>query len=127
MRFIKPDVATICMGQAGSMAAILLAAGAKGKRFSLPHSRILLHQPSMEGLAGQASDIKIYAEEILRMRTLLSRVLAEATGLPYDRIERDVERDFIMGPDQALQYGLIDLVLSSRQRTTAEEKVPAIV
>lgn len=125
MRFIKPDVATICMGQAGSMAAILLAAGEKGKRFSLPHSRILLHQPSMEGLGGQASDIKIYAEEILRMRTLLSGMLAKATGQSYDRIEHDIERDFIMGPETAREYGLIDQVLASREQIPIIEKVSA--
>jgi ATP-dependent Clp protease protease subunit len=115
MRFIKPDVTTICIGQAGSMAAILLAAGAKGKRFSLPNARILLHQPSVEGLAGQATDIKIYAEEILRMRRLLSGILAEATGQPFERIEQDVERDFILSAAQAVEYGIIDQVLTSRE------------
>ncbi|PYP89660.1 MAG: ATP-dependent Clp protease proteolytic subunit [Blastocatellia bacterium AA13] len=114
MRFVRPDIVTICLGQAASMGAVLLAAGTKGKRFSLPHSRILLHQPSMEGLEGQASDIKIYAEEVLRMRALLSGILAEASGQPLANIERDVERDFILSPPQAKEYGLIDQVLSSR-------------
>ena len=114
MRFVRPDIVTICLGQAASMGAVLLAAGAKGKRFSLPHSRILLHQPSMEGLEGQATDIKIYAEEVLRMRSVLSSILAEATGQPLSNIERDVERDFILNPSQALEYGLIDQILVSR-------------
>ena len=115
MRFIRPDVVTICMGQAASMAAILLAAGAKGKRFSLPHSRIVIHQPSVEGIAGQATDVKIYAEEILRTRNLLSRILADLTGQPFEKTDRDVERDFILSPTQAVDYGLIDSVLTSRE------------
>jgi ATP-dependent Clp protease protease subunit len=115
MRFIKPDVVTICMGQAASMAAVLLAAGTKGKRFSLPNSRILIHQPSMGGIAGQASDIKIQAEEMIRIRVLLSEILAETTGQPYENIDRDVERDFILSPTQAVEYGLIDNVLFSRE------------
>jgi ATP-dependent Clp protease protease subunit len=114
MKFIKPDVATICMGQAASMSAILLAAGAKGKRFSLPHARILIHQPSIYGLGGQATDVKIYAEEMIRMRNLLSRILSEETGQSFERTDSDVERDFIMSAGQAREYGLIDEVLSSR-------------
>lgn len=114
MRFIKPDIVTICMGQASSMAAVLLAAGTKGKRFSLPHSRILIHQPSLEGLAGQATDINIYAEEILRMRAILSQVLADATSQSFEKIDRDIERDFILSPEQAVEYGIIDTVLFSR-------------
>ncbi|HET8674164.1 MAG TPA: ATP-dependent Clp protease proteolytic subunit [Blastocatellia bacterium] len=114
LRFIKPDIVTICMGQAASMAAVLLAAGTKGKRYSLPHSRILIHQPSIEGLAGQATDVKIYAEEILRMRTRLSEILAEATGQSFEKVDSDVERDFILGPEQAVEYGIIDTVLGSR-------------
>lgn len=121
MRFIRPDVVTICMGQAASMAAILLAAGAKGKRFSLPHSRIVIHQPSVEGIEGQATDVKIYAEELLRTRNLLSRILADLTGQSFDKTDRDVERDFILSPTQAVDYGLIDSVLSSR------ESVPSLV
>src|SRR5512144_352399 len=96
MRFIKPDVVTICMGQAASMAALLLAAGTKGKRFSLPNSRIVIHQPSVEGIAGQATDVKIYAEELLRTRNLLSHLLADLTGQPFEKTDRDVERDFIL-------------------------------
>jgi ATP-dependent Clp protease, protease subunit len=115
MHFIRPDIVTICMGQAASMAAILLAAGTKGKRFSLPHSRIVIHQPSVEGIAGQATDVKIYAEEILRTRNLLSSILADLTGQSFEKTDRDVERDFILSPVQAVDYGLIDNVLSSRE------------
>ena len=114
MHFIRPDIVTICMGQAASMAAILLAAGTKGKRFSLPNSRILIHQPSVEGIAGQATDVKIYDEELLRTRNLLSRILSELTGQPFEKMDRDVERDFILSPLQAVDYGLIDSVLSNR-------------
>lgn len=114
MHFIRPDIVTICMGQAASMAAILLAAGTKGKRFSLPNSRILIHQPSVEGIAGQATDVKIYAEELLRTRNLLSRILSELTGQPFEKMDRDVERDFILSPLQAVDYGLIDSVLTNR-------------
>ncbi len=114
MHFIRPDIVTICMGQAASMAAILLAAGTKGKRFSLPHSRILIHQPSVEGIAGQATDVKIYAEELLRTRNLLSRILSDLTGQPFEKMDRDVERDFILSPPQAVDYGLIDSVLTNR-------------
>jgi ATP-dependent Clp protease protease subunit len=102
------------MGQAASMAAILLAAGTKGKRFSLPHSRIVIHQPSVEGIAGQATDVKIYAEELLRTRNLLSKILADLTGQSFEQTDRDVERDFILSPTQAVDYGLIDSVLSTR-------------
>jgi ATP-dependent Clp protease protease subunit len=114
MRFVEPDIVTICVGQAASMGAVLLAAGAKGKRYSLPHSRILIHQPSMSGLAGQAADIDIYAKEILRMREKLNQILADATGQPVDKVARDVDRDYIMSPDQALEYGMIDRVITSR-------------
>ena len=114
MRFIKPDIVTICVGQAASMAAVLLAAGKKGKRYSLPHSRILIHQPSMSGLAGQAADIDIYAKEILRMRETLNNILAESTEQPVDRVARDVDRDYIMDAEQAMAYGMIDRVISSR-------------
>jgi ATP-dependent Clp protease protease subunit len=115
MQFIRPDIITICMGQAASMAAILLAAGTKGKRYSLPNSRILIHQPSVEGIAGQATDVKIYAEELLRTRTLLSKILADLTGQPFEKMDRDVERDFILSPTQAVEYGLVDSVLTSRE------------
>jgi len=113
MRVVQPDIVTYCVGQAASMAAVLLACGAKGKRYSLPHSRILIHQPSMSGLAGQATDIEIYAREILRMRDTLNKILAEAAGQPLERIERDVDRDYILQPEQALEYGLIDRIVSS--------------
>lgn len=114
MQFIRPDIVTICMGQAASMSAILLAAGTKGKRFSLPNSRIVIHQPSVEGIAGQATDVKIYAEELLRTRNLLSNILSRLTGQPFEKTDRDVERDFILSPPQAVDYGLIDSVLSAR-------------
>src|SRR6204780_3386967 len=117
MSFIRPDIVTICVGQAASMAAVLLAAGTKGKRFSLPNSRIMIHQPSMQGLAGQAADIDIYAKEILRMRETLNRILAEFTLQPVDRIARDVDRDYIMSPDQGVEYGMIDKVVTSRDLT----------
>ena len=117
MRFVRPDIVTFCVGQAASMAAVLLAAGAKGKRFSLPNSRIMIHQPSMHGLAGQAADIDIYAKEILRMRETLNDILANASGQTVDRIARDVDRDYIMSPDQGVEYGMIDKVVTSRDLT----------
>src|SRR5438046_4789653 len=120
MRFVKPDIVTICVGQAASMAAVLLAAGTKGKRFSLPNSRIMIHQPSMQGLAGQATEIDIYAREILRMRETLNKLLAEATGQPIDRVARDVDRDYIMGPEQAREDGMIDRVISARELAPAQ-------
>ena len=100
--------------QTREMAAVLLACGTKAKRYSLPHSRILIHQPSMSGLGGQATDIDIYAREILRMRESLNQILANATGQPVDRIARDVDRDYILEPDQALEYGIIDRIIESR-------------
>jgi ATP-dependent Clp protease, protease subunit len=114
MQFIRPDVTTISVGQCASMAALLLAAGAKGKRFALPNSRILIHQPS-GGSQGQATDIRIQAEEILRMRELTSQIIAKHTGQTYDRVERDVERDKIMSAMQAKEYGLIDEVIAHRE------------
>jgi ATP-dependent Clp protease protease subunit len=119
MRFVEPDIVTICVGQAASMGAVLLAAGSKGKRYSLPHSRILIHQPSMSGLAGQAADIDIYAKEILRMREILNQILADSTGQPVERIARDVDRDYIMEPEQAVDYGMIDRVITSRDLAPA--------
>jgi ATP-dependent Clp protease protease subunit len=115
MNLVEPDIVTYCVGQAASMGAVLLAAGTKGKRFTLPHSRILIHQPSMSGLAGQATDIDIYAREILRMREILNGILANATGQPVDKIARDVERDYIMEADAAVQYGIVDRVISSQR------------
>jgi len=114
MRLVQPDIVTYCVGQAASMAAVLLGCGTKGKRFTLPHSRILIHQPSMSGLAGQATDIDIYAKEILRMREILNGVLADATGQPVDRIARDVDRDYIMEAQAAVDYGIVDTIISSR-------------
>ena len=114
MQFIKNDVSTICVGQAASMAAVLLAAGTPKKRFSLPHSRILIHQPWMGGLQGQATDLDIHAREILRTRAVLNRILASHTGQPLERIEKDVERDYIMTAEQSKEYGVIDEVISKR-------------
>ncbi len=119
MRFIKPDVSTICIGQASSMAAVLLAAGTRGKRFALPNSRVMIHQPS-GGFQGQASDIDIQAREILRMRERLNEILAEHTGQPLEKIERDSDRDFIMSADEALQYGILDQVIHRRVDASAE-------
>jgi len=111
MQFIRPDVSTICIGQAASMAALLLAAGAKGKRFTLPHARVLIHQPSLGGLSGQATDIDIQAKEILRMREITNNILVRHTGQPIERIQKDVERDYIMVADQAKEYGIIDQII----------------
>jgi ATP-dependent Clp protease protease subunit len=114
MKLVEPDIVTYCVGQAASMGAVLLAAGAKGKRYSLPNSRILIHQPHMSGLAGQAADIDIHAREILRMRDTLNKILAEATGQTVDKITRDVDRDYIMDAQQAVDYGIVDRVIASR-------------
>ncbi|MBI3694594.1 MAG: ATP-dependent Clp endopeptidase proteolytic subunit ClpP [Acidobacteria bacterium] len=111
MQFIRPDITTYCIGQAASMAALLLAAGTKGKRFALPNSRMLIHQPSLGGLSGQATDIDIQAREILRMREITSEILAQHTGQALERIQRDVERDFIMNAEQAKEYGLVDEII----------------
>jgi len=115
MQFIRPDVTTICVGQAASMGALLLAAGAVGKRFALPNSRILIHQPSMTGLAGQATDIDIHAREILRLRESMNKILARHTRQAQERIERDVERDYIMTAEQAKEYGIVDAVISKKE------------
>ena len=114
MRFIKPDVSTLCIGQACSMGSFLLAAGAKGKRFALPYSRVMIHQPS-GGAQGQATDIEIQAREILKMREQLNKLYVEFTGQPLERIERDMERDRFMSAAEARDYGLIDAVISNRQ------------
>jgi ATP-dependent Clp protease protease subunit len=113
MQYVKPSIETICMGQAASGAALLLAAGAKGKRFALPHARIMIHQP-YGGAQGQASDIQIQAKEILRMRQELDRILASHTGQTLERVEKDSDRDFFMSPEEAKGYGLIDEVIHSR-------------
>lgn len=114
MQFIRPDVTTICLGQCASMAALLLTAGTKGKRFALPNSRILIHQPS-GGAQGQATDIRIMAEEIIRMRELTSQIIAKHSGQSFETVERDVERDRIMSAMQAKEYGLIDEVIAHRE------------
>ena len=114
MQFIKPDVQTYCIGQAASMAAVLLAAGTQGKRFSLPNSRIIIHQPLMTGLGGQATDIDIHAKEILRTRSRLNEILAGHTKQSLDRIAEDTERDYIMSAEQSREYGIIDDVISER-------------
>jgi len=114
MQFIKPDVSTICIGQACSMGALLLAGGAAGKRYCLPHSRMMIHQP-LGGFQGQASDIEIHAREILTIRERLNKILADHTGQPIDVIARDTDRDNFMSGDEAVKYGLIDQVLSKRQ------------
>jgi ATP-dependent Clp protease, protease subunit len=111
MQFIRPDVVTICIGQAASMAALLLCAGAPGKRYALPGARILIHQPSMGGLSGQATDIDIHAREILRMREITNQLLAKHTGQKLDKVEKDVERDFIMNAQQSKEYGIIDEII----------------
>ena len=115
MQYVKPDVATIALGQAASMGALLLAGGAKGKRFALPHSRVLLHQPLMSGLQGQASDIDIHAKDIVRLRQRLNEIFAEHTRQDIDKIHIDTERDFILEADGALDYGLIDKIIVSRE------------
>ncbi len=114
MQFIKPDVVTICIGQAASMAAVLLAAGAKGKRFSLPNSRIMLHQP-MGGYQGHAPDVKIWAEEIIRLKEKLIDILHKHTGQPREKLEKDTERDYFMSPEEALEYGIIDKIIDKRK------------
>lgn len=115
MQYVKPDVSTIALGQAASMGAVLLAGGAEGKRFALPHSRVLLHQPLMSGLQGQASDIDIHAKDIMRLRGRLNEILAKHTGQPVDKVNGDTERDFILEADDALTYGLIDKIIVSRE------------
>jgi ATP-dependent Clp protease protease subunit len=115
MQYVKPDVATICMGQAASMAAVLLAGGAKGKRFSLPHARVMLHQPLLFGLGGQATDIDIHARDIVRLRQRLNEILAGHTGQDIEKIHVDTERDFILEAKDALAYGLVDKIITRRE------------
>lgn len=114
MQFIKPDVSTLCVGMAASMGAFLLAGGAKGKRFALPHSRVMIHQPLIGGLAGQASDIEIHARELIKTKRTLNELLAKHTGQSLETLERDTDRDNFMNPDEAKSYGLIDEVLLTR-------------
>lgn len=113
MQYVKAPIVTTCIGQAASMGAVLLAGGEKGKRYALPHSRILIHQP-LGGTQGQASDIDIQAREILRMREELNKILAKHTGQPVEKVEKDTERDYFMGPEQAIEYGIIDQILEKR-------------
>jgi ATP-dependent Clp protease protease subunit len=117
MQYIKPDVATICMGQATSMAALLLAAGAKGKRYALPHSRIMIHQP-LGGAQGQATDIDIHAKEILKMRDTLNHILFKHTGQPIEKVRKDTERDYFMTSEEAKEYGIVDKVITTREMQT---------
>jgi ATP-dependent Clp protease protease subunit len=115
MQYVKPDVSTIALGQAASMGAVLLAGGAKGKRFALPHSRVLLHQPLMAGLQGQAADIDIHAKDIVRVREILNQILATHTGQTIEKIHADSDRDFILEAEAALAYGLVDKIIVSRE------------
>ena len=121
MQYIRPSIATICMGQATSMAALLLAAGEKGKRYALPHSRIMIHQP-LGGAQGQATDIDIQAREILKIKELIHRILAKHTGQALENIRRDTERDFFMDAEEALKYGIIDRVISEREMQKSVKK-----
>jgi ATP-dependent Clp protease protease subunit len=114
MQYVKPDIATICIGQAASMAAVLLAAGTKGKRYCLPNSRVLIHQPLMHGLGGQASEIEIHAKDIMQMKARLNQILAHHTGQPVDKIDKDTDRDYILQAPQAQEYGLVDQVIAKR-------------
>ncbi len=120
MQFIKPDVSTMCVGQAASMGALLLAGGAKGKRYCLPHSRVMIHQP-LGGFQGQATDIDIHAREILKARERLNNILALHTGKPIDKIQQDTERDHFLSSEEAKEYGLIDAVLTERVKTSESE------
>ena len=125
MQFVKPDIMTICFGQAASAAAVLLAAGTPGKRLALPHARVLIHQP-YAGAQGQATDIELAAKEILRIRTLLEEVLSAHTGQPQEKIHRDTDRDFVMSAEEAKEYGIIDEVISVRQLADTSGPITAI-
>ncbi|HEV7572284.1 MAG TPA: ATP-dependent Clp endopeptidase proteolytic subunit ClpP [Thermoanaerobaculia bacterium] len=115
MQYVKPDIQTICIGQAASMAAVLLAAGKKGKRMALPNSRVLIHQPLMHGLGGQASEIDIHAKDIMRMKARMNQILAHHTGQPVEKVDRDTDRDYILQANDAVEYGLVDQVISKRE------------
>lgn len=117
MQYVRPDIQTVCMGQAASAAAVLLAAGTPGKRMALPNSRIIIHQPATEGGYGQGSDIEIQAKEIMRMRTQLEDMISRHSGRPLDQVRKDIDRDKILTADEAKEYGLVDTVLASRKRT----------
>ncbi|HXI11415.1 MAG TPA: ATP-dependent Clp endopeptidase proteolytic subunit ClpP [Thermoanaerobaculia bacterium] len=114
MQYVKPDITTICIGQAASMAAVLLAAGKKGKRYALPNSRVLIHQPLMHGLGGQASEIDIHAKDIMRMKQRINSILSDHSGQPIDKVDRDTDRDYILQASEAVTYGLVDQVISKR-------------
>lgn len=116
IQFVRPDVATYCIGQAASIAALLLCAGTKGKRYALPNSRVLLHEPAMSGLSGQATDIDIHAREILRMRAIINQLLCKHSEQPIERIQKDVNRDFIMDAVEAKAYGLVDEIIHEKRR-----------
>ncbi|NOX19747.1 MAG: ATP-dependent Clp endopeptidase proteolytic subunit ClpP [Nitrospirae bacterium] len=116
MQYVKPDIATYCLGQAASMGALLLAAGTKGKRFALPHSRIMIHQP-MGGFHGQATDVEIHAREILKMKETLNKILSNHTGQPFEKIQADTERDFFMSAEEAKEYGIVDEVIYSIKKS----------
>ena len=123
LQYVKPEIFTYCIGQAGSMAAVLLASGTKGKRYALPHSRIMLHQP-WGGVHGQATDISIQANEILRLKERLNTILAEHTGQPLAKIEEDTDREFFMGAEEARDYGMLDEVVGSRSEVKTEQREP---
>ncbi|OWY59429.1 hypothetical protein B7486_74605 [cyanobacterium TDX16] len=125
MSYVKPDITTICFGQAASAAAVLLAAGTKGKRLALPHARVLLHQP-YAGAQGQATDIELAAKEILRMRTLLEELLSEYTGQPVEKIHSDTDRDFVMTTEEAKEYGIIDEILTTRELADTSGPISAV-
>ena len=122
MNFVRPPIYTYCVGQASSMAAVLLAAGKKGKRHSLPHSRIMIHQPSMWGLGGQASDIQIWAKEILDLKDILADILSASTGQTKEKILADADRDFTMRPEAALEYGIIDKIVVSQRKEEDDDE-----
>ena len=115
MQYVKPDVSTICIGMAASMGSFLLAAGAKGKRYALPNSEIMIHQPWVRGIGGQATDVKIHAEWLIKTKNKLNRILSEMTGQPLEKIERDVERDFFMSAEEAKAYGIVDEIMVRRK------------
>jgi ATP-dependent Clp protease protease subunit len=119
MQYVRPDIQTVCLGQAASAAALLLAGGTRGKRLALPSSRILIHQPALSGSQGQGSDLEIVAREVLRMRSQLEELLAQHTGQPLDRVHRDIDRDKIMTAGEAKEYGVVDVVLPSRKKSLA--------
>ncbi|UCG78128.1 MAG: ATP-dependent Clp endopeptidase proteolytic subunit ClpP [Nitrospirota bacterium] len=121
MRYVKPDIATYCIGQAASMGALLLAAGSKGKRFILPHSRVMIHQP-MGGFQGQATDVEIHAREILKLKDTLNGILADHTGQPIEKIQADTDRDFFMSPEEAKTYGIVDEVIYAISDTSKDRQ-----